>query len=33
MDLLVEEDLNAEQILFAGSRIDLLNSRYEPELF
>lgn len=33
LDLLVEEDLNAEKILFAGSRIDLLSPRSEKELF
>lgn len=33
LDLLVEEDLNAEKILFAGSRIDLLSPRSEKGLF
>ncbi len=33
LDLLVEEDLDAEKILFAGSRIDLLSPRSEKGLF
>jgi len=33
LDLLVEEDLNAEKMLFAGSRIDLLSPRSEKGLF